>query len=141
MNLLSENLDAYFSEDDDKRLEENSWIIQPFLAEPTDDEEWLELRSDLTQKVSLREMDYSMFWIYLLKLPEYKKLAQKACAILIQMSTTYLCKQSFSILVEIKSKKRNSKHDIDSLMRGAIEKEIKSRYLQIAETMQQQSSH
>ena len=39
LNLLSENLAAYFSEDDDKRLEENSWIIQPFIAEPTEDEE------------------------------------------------------------------------------------------------------
>ena len=87
MNLLSENLAAYFSEDDDKRLEENSWVIQPFIAEPTEDEEWLELRSDLNQKVSLREMDYSMFRVYLLKLPEYKKLAQKGVAILIQMPT------------------------------------------------------
>ena len=57
------------------------------------------------------------------------------------MPTTYLCEESFSNLVEIKSKKRNSIHDIDSLMRGTIEKEIKPRYLRIAETMQQQSSH
>ena len=52
------------------------------------------------------------------------------------MPTTYLCEESFSDLVEIKSKKRNSIHYIDFLMRGAIE-EIKPRYLQIAETMQQ----
>ena len=71
LNLLSENLAAYFSEDDDKRLEENSWIMQLFIDEPTEDKEWLELRSDLKQKVLLREMDYSMFWVYLLKLPEY----------------------------------------------------------------------
>ena len=81
-------------------------------------------------------MDYSIFWIYLLKLLKYKKLAQKAIAILTQMPTTCLCKESFSNLVEIKSKKRNSIHDIDSLMRGMIEKEIKPHYLQIAETMQ-----
>ena len=43
LNLLSENLDAHFSEDDDKHLEENSWIIQPFIDEPTEDEETLEL--------------------------------------------------------------------------------------------------
>ena len=71
LNLLNENLAAYFSEDDDKRLEENSWIMQLFIDEPTEDKEWLELRSDLKQKVLLREMDYSMFWVYLLKLPEY----------------------------------------------------------------------
>ena len=59
-------------------------------------------------------------WIYLLK---------KAIAILMQMPITYLCEERFSNLVEIKSKKRNSIHDIDSLTRGAIEKEIKPRYL------------
>ena len=64
LNLLSENLAAYFSEDDDKRLEENSWITQPFIDEPTKDEELLELREDLNQKVLFREIDCSMFWVY-----------------------------------------------------------------------------
>ena len=105
LNLLSENLYAYFSEDDHKRLKESLWIMQPFIDEPTEDEELLELRADLNQKVSFREMDYSMFWIYLLKFPKYEKLAQKAIAILIQMPTTYSCEESFSNLLEIKSKK------------------------------------
>ena len=122
LNLLNENLDAYFSENDDKRLEENSRIMQPFIDEPTENEEFLELGADLNPKVSFREMDYSMFWVYLPKFPEYEKLVQKTIAILIQMPTTYLCEESFSYLVEIKSKKRNSIHDIDSLMRGAIRK-------------------
>ena len=78
-----------------------------------------------------------MFWIYFLKFPEYEKLAQKAIAILTQMPTTYFCEESFSNLVKIKSR-RETQYDIDSLM---IEKEIKLRYLQIAEKMQQQSSH
>ena len=37
LNLLSENLVAYFSEDDDKRLEENSWTMQPFIDEPSEE--------------------------------------------------------------------------------------------------------
>ena len=78
LNLLSENLAAYFSEDDYTRLEKNLWTIQPFIDEASEDEEWLELRSDLNQKALFREMDYSMFWVCLPKLPEYKKLAQKA---------------------------------------------------------------
>ena len=57
--------------------------MQSFINEPTEDEELLELRADLNQKVSFEEMDYSMFWVYLLKFPEYEKLAQKAIAILI----------------------------------------------------------
>ena len=47
LNLLSENLAAYFSEDDDKRLEENWWIMHPFIDEPTDGKELVELRADL----------------------------------------------------------------------------------------------
>ena len=62
LNLLSKNLAAYFSENDDKHLEKNSWILQPFIAESTEDEEWLELQSDLNQKVSLREMITPCFW-------------------------------------------------------------------------------
>ena len=85
LNLLCENLATYFSEDNDKRLEENSWIMQPFIDEPTEDEELLELRADLNQKASFGEMDYSMFWVYLLKFSKNEKLAQKAIAILIQI--------------------------------------------------------
>ena len=47
LNLVSKNLAAYFSEDDDKPLEENSWIMHSFIEEPTEDEELLELRADL----------------------------------------------------------------------------------------------
>ena len=72
LNLLSEDFAAYFSKDDDKRLEENSWIMQPFIDEPTENEEMLELRADLNQKVSFREMDYSMFGVFLLKFPDMK---------------------------------------------------------------------
>ena len=56
LNLLGDNLCAYFPEANDKRLEANSWIIQPFNKEPTEDEELLELRADLNQKIAFREM-------------------------------------------------------------------------------------
>ena len=69
LKSLIENL-ACFSEDDDKRLEENLWIMRPFIDETTEDEELLELRADLNQKASFREIDYSMFRVYLLKFPE-----------------------------------------------------------------------
>ena len=61
LNLFSENLDAYFSEEDDKRLEESSLVMQPFIDKSTENEESLKLRADLNQKVSFRKMDYSMF--------------------------------------------------------------------------------
>ena len=101
----------------------------------------MELRTNLNQKVSFQEMDYSEFWTSLLEFSEYKNLAKKAIAVLVQMPTTYLCEEGFSGLVEIKSKKRNSLLDIDSLMRGGVEKELTPHYVQIAETMQEQASH
>ena len=86
-------------------------------------------------------MGYSEFWTSLLEFLEYRKLAKKAIAVLVQMPKTYLCEEGFSSLVEIKSKKRNSILDIDSLMRGGVEKELTPCYVQIAETMQEQASH
>ena len=59
LKLLGDNLCAYFPEANDKRLEANSWIIQPFNEEPTEDELLLELFTDLNQKIAFREMDYS----------------------------------------------------------------------------------
>ena len=56
--------------------------------------------------------------------------ADEPIAISIQMPTNnYKSQESFSTLEEIKSKKRNSIHDIDAFMPGAIEKETKPRYL------------
>jgi len=139
LNLLADNLNTYFPENIHTFLAENSWIIQPFNEEPTEDEELLELRADLNEKYSFRGGDYSEFWVSLLEFPESKNLAQKAIDVLVQMPTTYLCEQGFSSLVEIKSNKRNSILDIDCLMRGGIERELTPRYVQIAETMQQAS--
>ena len=78
LNLLGHNLCAFFPEANDKRLEANSWFIQPFNEEPTEDEELLDLRADLNQKIAFQEMDYSEFWIYLLEFLEYKNLAKRA---------------------------------------------------------------
>ena len=57
------------------------------------------------------------------------------------MPTTCLYEEVFSSLVEIKSKKRNSILDIDSLMRGGVEKELTPHCVQIAKTIQEQASH
>ena len=84
----------------------------------------MELRKDLNQKVSFQEMDYSEIKTSLLEFSKYKNLAKKTIAVLVQMPTTYLCEEGFFSQVEIKSKKRNSILDIDSLMRGGVEKEL-----------------
>ena len=38
---------AYLPEDNDKRLKANSWIMKPFIDEPTEDEALLELQANL----------------------------------------------------------------------------------------------
>ena len=81
------------------------------------------------------------FWVSLIDFSEYKNLAEKAVAVVVQMPTTYLCEKGFSRLVEIKSKKRNSILNIDCLMQGRIEKEQTPRYDHTAKTMQEQASH
>ena len=59
LDLLHDNLTAHFSEENDHRLKANMWILQPFYDAPAEDEELLELRADLNQKVSFQEMDHS----------------------------------------------------------------------------------
>ena len=45
------------------------------------------------------------FGVFLMKFPEHKNFAEKTVAILVQMSTTYLCKESFSVLLRSSQKK------------------------------------
>ena len=52
----------------------------------------------------------------------------KALEVLVMMLTTYLSEQGFSPLIELKTKKRNALLDMDSVMRGALEKEIEPRF-------------
>ena len=47
LNLLEYNFMAYLPEDNDKRLKANSWIMKPFIDEPTEDEALLELQANL----------------------------------------------------------------------------------------------
>ena len=56
---LHNNLIAYFPEENDHCLKVNMFILQRFNDASTEDEELLELRADLNQKVSFQKMDYS----------------------------------------------------------------------------------
>ena len=56
------------------------------------------------------------------------------------LPTTYLAKKSFSVLVDIKTKKRNMLKSIDELMRGALEKLILPRREKIAQEIEVHAS-
>ena len=56
-------------------------------------------------------------------------------------SHAYLCEQKFSVLVEIKPKKRNLIKDVDTLVRGALETRLLPRFSQLADEIQRQRPH
>ena len=143
LDVLSQNLEAYFPSENHKKLQENMWIIQPFNATETDDEVLVELQNDVVQKATFNSVgsSYSEFWVSLLNVPKYENLTEKAMKYLIQMPTTYLCEQAFSCMLDIKSKKRNRIKNLDSLMRGAMEKTVLPRFDTLAMIHQEQSSH
>ena len=146
LNLLQQNFEAYFSDDDYLKLNSLLWIVQPFTNEEFDlghlNNELIELRSDLVQKAEFKSViNYNEFWGSLFEVPEYQNLAQKAISVLIGMPTTYLCEQGFSAPVEIKSNKRNAIKEVDMLMRGALETRLLPRFSQLADEIPQQRSH
>jgi hypothetical protein len=64
-----------------------------------------ELQGGRTLKMKFNEVPRNVSWISLRK--EYPVISAKAMKILLQFSTSYLCKQSFSCLTDIRSKGRN----------------------------------
>ena len=141
LKLLQENFENYFPKEQSFYVEANTWVLQPFIDSPTEDEDLLDLRTDLSQKVLFEGTPYADFWVQLWHVPQYKKLAEKAISLLIQSSSTYLCESGFSTLSQIKTKQRNSIEKIDHLMRGALETEFVPRYDQLVGKLQNQKSH
>ncbi|KAF2344896.1 HAT C-terminal dimerization domain [Trinorchestia longiramus] len=84
-----------------------------------------------------RTTTLSTFWCH--QIVAYPLIAEKALEILIPFVTTYLCEQSFSMMVNIKTKKRN-KLCCENDMRVARAK-VKPRIPKIVPVRQQQQSH
>jgi hypothetical protein len=75
--------------------------------------------------------------------PEYADLAERAEKLLTIMPSTWLSESGFSVLVEIKTKKRNRLGDntFDAAMRAALEKVIEPNFERLCQAHQQQMSH
>ena len=97
LELLQENFENYFPKEQSSYLQANTWVLQPFIDSPTEDEDLLDLRTDLSQKVLFEGTPCANFWVQLWHVSEYKKLAEKAISLLIQSPSTYLCESGFSI--------------------------------------------
>jgi hypothetical protein len=89
------------------------WVGNPFVEfSPNSqnllslqEEQLIELQCDRTSKIKFNEVSPDVFWISIRK--EYPVISAKAVNILLQFSTSYLCKQAFSCLTNIKSKEIN----------------------------------
>ena len=90
--------------------ENYKWVRNPFL--PMDihcilnlkEEELIDIRIDGNIKLLHREMPLDEFWIKIQN--EYHNIGEKALVILLQFSTTILCKTAFSVLTNLKTRKR-----------------------------------
>ena len=139
----------YFPESLSEDCKKHKWIINPFTYKDYNDYELdgasedllIELSNDGTEESHFRESgNYSDFWVKILQSSQYKFLATIAVKKLVLMPTTYLAERGFSVLVDIKTKKRNRLKSIDELMRGALEKLILPRREKIAQEIEVHAS-
>ena len=91
LGLLQKNFVGSFSKEQSSSLKLNPWILQPFIDELTVDEELLDLRVDLCQKVAFKDTSYLDIWVKLWHIPEYRKRFEKTISLLIQIQSAYLC--------------------------------------------------
>ena len=113
--------------------EQYDWIRNPFATNAENStealslqiwEEFLDLRNEGTLKLKFTEVPLDVFWIVVKD--EYPQISDKAIAVLLPFSTTYLCEQLFSTLVLIKNDKRSCLKGLDQkLALSNIEPNIK----------------
>ncbi|XP_077306292.1 protein FAM200C-like [Lithobates pipiens] len=140
LDSLAKSLDGYFS----TRESYPAWVRQPFTfsVETTDvnDEyldEIIEIQQSQVQQQLFRTTTLSTFWCQ--QMVKYPVIAKKALEIFIPFVTTYLCEQSFSRMLDIKTKKRN-RLCCENDMRVALAK-VKPRISELVSERQQQKSH
>lgn len=122
LTALEESLDKYFPDLD---ISEYDWINDPFdknisLTEFSleEEEELAEIRNNRTLLSKYKNVPLNEFWIHVEKI--HDKIGKKALKILLQFSTSYLCEQGFSTLVNIKTNKRMKMEFIEEEMRVCL---------------------
>ena len=140
LDELAKSLDGYFP----TRESYPAWVRQPFTfsvatADVNDEylDEIIELQQSQVQRQLFRTTTLSTFWCH--QIAAYPLISKNALEILIPFVTTYLCEQSFSMMVDIKTKKRN-RFCCENDMRVALAK-LKPRISEIVSERQQQKSH
>ncbi|XP_073510794.1 protein FAM200C-like [Phyllobates terribilis] len=140
LDELAKSLDGYFP----TRESYPAWMKLPFMfAVETADvnyeylDEIIEIQQSQVQQQHFRTTTRSTFWCR--QLEKYPIIAKKALEFFIPFVTTYLCEQSFSRMLDIKTKKRN-RLCCENDMRLALAK-VKPRISELVSQKQQQKSH
>ncbi|CAM5091665.1 unnamed protein product [Eretmochelys imbricata] len=116
LESLQKDLPKYFP-DPDGTFE---WIRNPFIINvqtlpnnlsASEEQQLLELASDSFLKTKFEQNTLTSFWLGVSS--EYPALSDKAVKYLLPFPTLYLCKIRFSVLVGIKTKRRNSLIDVE----------------------------
>ncbi|XP_034525746.1 protein FAM200A [Ailuropoda melanoleuca] len=116
LTSLSQTFHHYFPEEKFESLKENIWVKDPFVfqapesiielnLEPEEENELLQLSSSFTLRNYYKTLSLSAFWIKIKD--EFPLLSRKSILLLLPFTTTYLCELGFSILTQLKTKKRN----------------------------------
>ena len=81
-------------------------------------EELVSVPSDRTMKLKHAELNLDAFWILVKN--EYPAIAEKALRLLLQFSTSYMCKFGFSAMTTIKHKKRERLLSVEDELRVSL---------------------
>ncbi|QQP53813.1 Protein ZBED8-like [Caligus rogercresseyi] len=117
------------------------WYKDPFGAVVDDEmeeaEELLMLRESAVAKAEFRKLSLSEFWLQ--QQDTYPRLCNKAAQMFLPFPTTYLCEAGFSVMFDLKPKKRN-RLEMSSDMRLACS-ETKPNILKLVADCKEQVSH
>ena len=122
LKSLEEKFEKYFPS---WSTENCMWVRNPFL--PLDshvalilkkEDELIDIRNDGNFKLMHKQMPLGEFWIRVQN--EYPCVGKKAIVLLFQFSTSYLCESGFSVLTNIKTKKRERQLIVEEEMRVAL---------------------
>ena len=123
---------------------EYEWVINPFVNHEctgltmAEEESLIDLKNDLVHRGSFADQELSAFWISILS--QYPDLSTKAIKCLLPFGSSYLCEVGFSVLTEMKSKKRERLQMVDDEMRVCLSA-IEPRLELICSRKQAHSSH
>ncbi|KAI5152134.1 zinc finger BED domain-containing protein 5/7/8/9 [Enteropsectra breve] len=143
LDILKEKLDKYFPS---LEIESYDWIRNPFNANDnsrynfslSEEEEFINLISDRSNRLKFLEMNVEEFWISIGK--QFNNISKKAIMILLQFSTSYLCELGFSMLANIITKKREKLVNVEEELRVAISS-IRPDIEKICKDLTPQTSH